>query len=520
MASTFFYAVFSIAFILNVFGHPITISTKSAPQTSRQSMVVPAWEPRDPDYFHLVSLASRVTSGRGRELHSAESFVAARKPFISFGVAGLHHIDPLSGERATSHDARVLNEGNTTNEMLARRATFEVSRKIHDRNLRDDDSEDIKIRADSGKAITFKKVKDRGNATSGDVTINGGGRGSTAVSGNSTTDGGEGGAATSGNVRLNGGGRGSTAVSGDTTGGKGGAATGGDPPETGDAGGNGDASAGNETTTSGNPLKTGEAGGNATSGNATAGYGGDATTGNASAGHGGTATSGNAKILSGTATSGSATSGGVGGNATSGNAITGNGGNATSGDATNNGDGGSATSGDAISGDESPVDGEPTPTSAVQIASSTTSTSTDTTSHSTKAPVIIGSTIGSLTFVVILGFLGFFLRRRKSRYRDDNTSKAESLPTGFRHFSVGTFISSPPSVHPYPFAPNRRCSNSPLPSDAGLPQDVTSTSSRGSYLRRREEERSLAYENPMRSTVEPVETTYGPSPPPSYQSPR
>ncbi|KAK0201371.1 hypothetical protein DFS33DRAFT_980151 [Desarmillaria ectypa] len=489
MVFALFYA-FLTTFILQVFGLPIAISTENASQINRERLVVLTWGPQDTHCFHPVSFASCVTSGRGRERHSAESLAAAHKPFISFGVAGLHHTDPLGGEsvilHATSQNARVLNEDTITN--VVESVTFEASRKINDRDLHDDGSEDVTIRADSGGAIILKNVKDAGNATSGDVTINGGGRGSTAISGDSTTNGGQGGAATSGNVRINGGGRGSTAISGDTTSGQGATATGGDPPI------------------------TGENGGNATSGTATTGDGGNAT-------------SGNAQVLSGTATSGSATtSGGVGGNATSGNAIVGEGGNANSGDATNSGDGGSATSGDAIVDGKNIVDGEPTssatPTSAVQIASSTASPSTGTSTRPSNAPVIIRSTIGSLALVAVLGILAILWSRRKSRFRDDNTSKAESLRTDFRPFSVGTLISSPPSVLPYPFAPNSRCSNFPLPSGSGLPQTITTSPSRGSYLRSREEEHILVQGNPTRSTVEPVEPANGQSPPPSYQLPR
>ncbi|PBK59213.1 hypothetical protein ARMSODRAFT_1090912 [Armillaria solidipes] len=169
-----FYVILT-AILLQVFGLPITFTTEHAPQTGREGTVVLTWEPQDADCFHLFSFQPRVTSGSGR---SAESLVAARKPPVSFGVAGLHYIDTLCGEsvvlHATSPDVYVLNEGIRPNEILAQSATPEGMGNIARRDLHEDSNEDLTIRANSGGAIKFKIVRDDGNTTSGDVAANSG----------------------------------------------------------------------------------------------------------------------------------------------------------------------------------------------------------------------------------------------------------------------------------------------------------------------------------------------------------
>ncbi|SJL17061.1 uncharacterized protein ARMOST_20603 [Armillaria ostoyae] len=274
-----------------------------------------------------------------------------------------------------------------------------------------------------------------------------------------------------------------------------------------------------------NKVKNGR---NTTSGGITinGGHGSTAISGNAKikVGHGGAALSGNATTgQNGTATSGKVTiNGGSGGSAISGDAISGDSGNATSGNAINSGSGGSAISGDATVNGTSAVDGEPVSSGAatsVEIASATASPST-TSRHHTKAPVIIGSTIGSLALVVILVLLAILWRRRKSRSGDDNTSEAEGLPTESRPESTRARTVSSSSAYPSPFEPIRRGGDFLLPSGDSLPQTRMLSPFTGSYWRPGERNRSLERENSRRPAVEVVETTYGASPPPSYLSPQ
>ncbi|PBK62143.1 hypothetical protein ARMSODRAFT_1025065 [Armillaria solidipes] len=452
------FGVFLTAFFPQIFGFPITISNERVPQANQEGTVVLN---QDPYYFYLASFEPRVTPGRGRERRSAENLVAGPKPPISFDISGIPHIDTLCGElvdfHATSSDAHVSNEGIGTNEILARSANFEVLENLNDKDLLKDGRKDITLRADSGGPIILNKVKNGRNTTSGSITINGG-HGSTAISGNAKIKVGHGGAALSGNA---------------TTG-------------------------QNGTATSGKVTINGGSGGSATSGDATSGDDGNSTSGKVTI------------------------NGGSGGSAISGDAISGDSGNATSGNAINSGNGGSAISGDATVNGTSAVDGEPVSSGAatsVEIASATASPST-TSRHHTKAPVIIGSTIGSLALVVILVLLAILWRRRKSRSRDDNTSEAEGLPTESRPESTRTRTVSSSSAYPSPFEPIRRGGDFPLPSGDSLPQTRMLSPFTGSYWRPGERNRSLERENSRRPAVEVVETTYGASPPPSYLSPQ
>ncbi|SJL17170.1 uncharacterized protein ARMOST_20714 [Armillaria ostoyae] len=365
----FTFYVISTVILLQVFGLPITFITEHTPQTGREGTVVLTWEPQDADCFHLFSFEPRVTSGIGR---SAESLVAARKPPVSFGVAGLHYIDTLCGEsvvlHATSPHVHVLNEGIRPNKVLAQSATSEMFGNLAHRDLHEDSSEDLTVRAHNGGAIKFRIVRDGGNATSGDATTNSG-HGSTAISKDATI--GQGGTATGGNATT----------SGEVCG----------TPNSVVINGNG----GSSISTSG--IEVGN--GNPTSEDVIGANGGNTTNGDANGGN---------------VTVGSTTSGG-------GDIIGGNGGNTASGDA----NGGNVNVGDAISDSA-------TSTSAVQAASaSSTSPTTDTSRHRTNAPVIIGIIIGSVALAVTLGILW---RRRKRRLGEDNavTPKDESLRTDFR----------------------------------------------------------------------------------------
>ncbi|KAK0460247.1 uncharacterized protein EV420DRAFT_256253 [Desarmillaria tabescens] len=393
MAFTLFYAYLTL-FILQVFGLPITISTELAVQRNQESAIVLTWEPQDPEYF--VSFPPHVTSGRGCELCSAESLLAARRAFISSGVAGLHHTDTWHGDsvvlHATSPDPRVSNEGIITRKIHSRSATV----NLDDRDLHGGNSDGFMIRADSRGAIILKKGSGGKNVTSGGVTINGG-RGSTTISG-------------------------------------------------------------------GAKIKVGHKGGTAISGDVTGGLGSNAT-------------------------SGSATVGG----------------------------GGSAVSGNAVADGTSTMDNESTGSTSAEINSATTSPGTFTSVRHTNVPVIIGSTVGSVALVVILGLLGFLWRRRKSRLRDESTSKTESPPKDSRPESTGTRAIPSISTYPFTFAPNRGGSDVPLPSDDGtldLPHRVTVSPSRGSSWRPGEANQSLERENPRKLTAEAVETTHVESPPP------
>ncbi|KAK0222327.1 hypothetical protein IW262DRAFT_975107 [Armillaria fumosa] len=448
-----FFSVFLIAFILQVIGFPITISIDDPPPANQDRTLVLT---HDPDCFYLVSSVPRVTSGKGRERHSIENLIATHKSPISFTISGLHHIDTLCREPAVLHapsrDDHVLNEAIGTNDIVSRSATFEVLENLNNKVLLEDGGKDLTIRADSGGPIILKKVKDGRNKTTGGVTINGG-RGSTAISGNAKIKVGNGGAAASGNA---------------TTG-------------------------RNGTATTGKVTINGGSGGTAISGDAASGDGGSST-------------------------SGSASNRGSDGSAISGDATTGDGGNATSGNAISSGSDGSAISGDATVNGTSSVDARPVSSAAAtsaEIASATASPSNSTTSsrHDTKTPVIIGSTIGSLALVGILGLLAILWRRRKNRSKEDITSEDEVLPTGSRPGSTRTStISSSSSTYPSLFEPIRRGGDFPLPSGDSLPQTRTLSPSRGSFWPPREGNQSLV--------VEVGETTYGASPPPSYLSPQ
>ncbi|KAK0221216.1 hypothetical protein EDD85DRAFT_960388 [Armillaria nabsnona] len=373
-----FYVILT-AFLLQVFGLPITFTTEHAPPTSRVGTVVLTWEPQDADCFHLFSFEPRVTSGRGQ---SAESFLVARKPPISFGVAGPHYIDTLCGEsfvlHAKSADVHVLNEDVKPNEIFAQSAVPEGLSNLALRDLHEDSSEELTIPANSGGAIKFRVVRDGGNTTSGDVEKNnrhGSGGNSTSGSG---IDPGSGNEAGSKIVDIQSNGSPTCEV---RTGGNGGNTT------------NGDADGGNVTETStisGGRDVIGGNGGNTTNGDADGGNVTETSTISGGrdviGGNGGNTTNGDANGGSVTATSTSSGGGDV---------IGGNGGNTASGDA----NGGNVNVGDAIPDSA-------TSTSAIQTASaSSTTPTTDTSRHRTNTPIIIGSVIGSLALAVMLGIL-------------------------------------------------------------------------------------------------------------------
>ncbi|PBK90370.1 hypothetical protein ARMGADRAFT_1082654 [Armillaria gallica] len=278
-----FYVILT-AFLLQVFGLPIRFTTGHAPPTSRVGTVVSTREPQDADCFHLFSFEPRVPSGRGQ---SAESFLAARTPPISFGVAGPHYVDTLP------------------NEIFAQCATPEGLSNFANRDLHEDIN--------------------GGNTTSGDVEKNnrhGSGGNSTSGSGIDPGSGNEAGSKIV-NVQSNGHPGCEVLTGGNTTNGD---ANGGSVTATSTSSGGGDVRVGN----GGKTTKGDANGGNVTVPSTSSGDG-DVIVGN-----GGNTINGDAN--GGNVTAPSTSSGG-------GDVIVGNGGKTTNGDA----NGGNVNVGDAIS---------------------------------------------------------------------------------------------------------------------------------------------------------------------------
>lgn len=444
-----FFGMFLIAFILQVISFPITISIDNPPPAEQDGTLVLT---HDPDCFYLVSSVPRVTSGRGRERHSTENLIATYKSPISFTISGLHHIDTSCREPAVLHVPSP--DDHVLRDGIGTNDI--VSRSATFEVLENLSSKGLL--EDRGKDLTIRadsggpvilKKVKNGRNKTTGGVTINGGRGSTAVSGNAKIKVGNGGAAVSGNATTR----------------------------------------RNGTATSGKVTINGGSGGTATSGDATSGVGGNST-------------------------SGSASNGGSDGSAITGDATTGDGGNATSGNAITSGSGGSAISGDSTVDGSSSVDAGPASSAAAtSVETASSSTSATSSRHDTKTPVIIGSTIGSLAMVGILGLLAFLWRRRKNRPKEDNTSEIEGLPTNSRPGSTRTStISSSSTTYPSPFEPIRRGGDSPLPSGDSLPQTRMLSPSGSTFWPPREANQSLV--------VEVGETTYGASPPPSYLSPQ
>ncbi|KAK0488140.1 hypothetical protein EDD18DRAFT_1110513 [Armillaria luteobubalina] len=145
-----FYAILP-SILPQVFGLPITFTTEEAPQTHREDTVVLTTEPKDADYFRIHSSEPCVTSGSGR---LAESFITARKPPISFCVAGLHYIDTLGRESV----------GSRTKDILAQTASSEVFGNLADRDLHEGSGEDLTMgSAHGGGTVIVKTVGDGRN---------------------------------------------------------------------------------------------------------------------------------------------------------------------------------------------------------------------------------------------------------------------------------------------------------------------------------------------------------------------
>ncbi|KAK0460245.1 uncharacterized protein EV420DRAFT_1747166 [Desarmillaria tabescens] len=425
MASTLFHVfINSVVQILKVFDIAIKISTKHAPQAGQECMIVLAWKPHDPDRSSLPSFASCVTSGRGREWRSVENLLSY-DVLTTSSAKGVHLalINPSCGEslmfRARSH------EGIRTNEVLSWCA---------DKDLSEEDGEDLTIHADSGEDIT--RSRDGGIATSKSATTN-------------DEDG-------------------RTLTSRQT--------------DSGNFGGNDDDQGSRES--------------------------GDTDIGDQVGSiKGGTVASCVSSTVS-DATELEGVDGEVGSKTHESSATC---------NSTDESQDGNATY--APSGGSHTVYGEPlssvdpvsiTTTSGTSPPGTTASASTSLHNHvsTNHTKVIIGSTLGSLTLVVIILLSIFFWRRKKTRFRNDKVSQSESPPTDSRPGSVDTPISSSSSPYLYPFAPSWKSRDFPSP------RTRTESPPRVSSWRQAEENQIQTGESRVRLAVE---SAYGEPLPPSYR---